>query len=203
MTYRVGGLPTGACPRCYTPLQAYHPDYGTPPNAAARDAAHTLMHCASCGGIWLGVGLSARVMAKLDHSLLTTAHALSIGKPEHVTSRVERTPMCTECGRELEPLTVQAAVVRIDVCREHGTWFDAWELPKVMRAFARAHDNGVSPTDRLPNTLESKLVRAETVAMRQTALDQADAQLEAAAVQTPQSSVDLIVRAFGNLFRDE
>jgi hypothetical protein len=73
---------------------------------------------------------------RLDHALVAALDAFSAGKPEPEPGAQKVELDCPECLAPMSPQLVQDAAVWVNVCREHGTWFDAWELPRVLRAIA-------------------------------------------------------------------
>lgn len=52
------------------------------------------------------------------------------------------TVACPECGQAMERSVAGQTGVEIDVCREHGTWFDRDELGRIARAHATARAYG-------------------------------------------------------------
>jgi Zn-finger nucleic acid-binding protein len=132
MAYRTQSLPPGACPRCFTQL-ANVGEYGA-----------GLRSCAACGGIWLGLETSQAVLHGVTAEFRALAHSLSVRNAQRAPNAPETTLQCTECAAELVPIGVPSAVVQIDACKLHGTWFDAWELSKVIRAVERGRSHGVA-----------------------------------------------------------
>lgn len=86
--------------------------------------------CAACGGVWAGMGVSSRVVSILEPAVRELAdvaerHA-STAKSQAKPARMRS---CPDCRAQL---TVRAlGAVFVDVCREHGTWFDQGELQRV------------------------------------------------------------------------
>jgi hypothetical protein len=106
----------------------------------ARDmsfAGHQLSGCKQCGGVFARAEtLSTLYARRLDHALVAALDAFSAGKPEPEPGAQKVELDCPECLAPMSPQLVQDAAVWVNVCREHGTWFDAWELPRVLRAVA-------------------------------------------------------------------
>lgn len=91
------------------------------------------MHaCGRCGGVWLDNentrialnGLSP--MAKEMVARVTTS----------ATSEVDKTNMisCPSCGKPLD--RVDRLGITLDICGDHGTWFDRTELHRLVEAMA-------------------------------------------------------------------
>jgi len=99
------------CPRCGTEL------------IDARAARG----CATCGGLWIGVGDVQEMMQQMQ------------SPPEPMQVPLERTSRkqlpCPSCKEAMETHDLYA--VPIDLCPKHGIWFDAQELAMVLFASAR------------------------------------------------------------------
>jgi len=110
------------CPRCRTPL--------TP-----QQAQRLVMHCCyTCGGLFLDGAASRRVVEAVDPSAMAAAQQASQSAQRAVaTDAVAPCPVCT---RALDRMPIPAASVTVDVCGEHGVWFDRDELQRVVQAVA-------------------------------------------------------------------
>lgn len=108
------------CPRCRVPL-------------TAQQADRFLMHCCfQCGGLFLDGATSKRVVDALDPKAIEASnHASRHARVQVATDAIAPCPMCSNA---LERLSIPAASVTVDVCREHGVWFDRDELHKVVTA---------------------------------------------------------------------
>ena len=99
--------------------------------------------CIDCGGIFIDNAATQELVRAFDRELVTLATTLGIGKGETIGSNVlQHDIACPHCTSRLEPVNLPSASLEIDICAEHGTWFDANELPKVARAYRR-HREGV------------------------------------------------------------
>jgi len=127
VSYRTSASSQYNCPRCFRPLDVFQA------GAFAVDA------CTACGGLFLDNAASRELTRTFDRDLVTTATTLGIGKGEEIAAGVvQRDLACPKCVGPLAPVFLTSIQVRLDVCAEDGTWFDANELPKVARAY-RAH----------------------------------------------------------------
>jgi Zn-finger nucleic acid-binding protein len=93
------------------------------------------MHCCfQCGGLFLDGATSKRVVDALD----PLAVAASDHASRHARANVatEAIAPCPVCSKPLDRMPIEAAGVTVDVCREHGVWFDRDELHRVVRAVA-------------------------------------------------------------------
>lgn len=122
------------CPGCGDPLDA------APLDGVALEA------CARCGGLWLD-NAATRVVCEamlpreaLSFASRLAAHARGVGGAgtfrdadrSSVTTR-----RCPACGQDLQERRVPWAGEVVDICPEHGTWFDRRELPSLHAAAER------------------------------------------------------------------
>jgi Zn-finger nucleic acid-binding protein len=117
------GATSLTCPRCRAPLF----------ETRAHDV--TLRGCGACGGIWLDNEGSLRIVKKCDDQVLEMVDRAS----RHATSRPDVTTAdlpCPVCAKAMRRVRAPRTSVDLDVCAEHGTWFDERELRIVMMAFA-------------------------------------------------------------------
>jgi Zn-finger nucleic acid-binding protein len=94
-----------------------------------------LHECAKCYGLWLDTASFEHVCRNADQQ----AAALGVAQPAGQTSlapvRYLRCPQCNELMHRLN--FARCSGVIVDVCRAHGTWFDANELHRIVH-FIRA-----------------------------------------------------------------
>jgi Zn-finger nucleic acid-binding protein len=103
------------CPHCRTRL------------VTVRASDVDLSGCGRCGGIWVDNASARRVLATPDRifgELADRAGQNARGS----TPRAER-PTCPSCPAVLDK--VSAHGIELDVCAEHGTWFDRFELSRL------------------------------------------------------------------------
>lgn len=132
--YRTPAAREGACPRCGLYLAPL-----------AVDGAALLVCNSGCGGLFADIEASRRIMHGLDRQLLAVAHELAMGKPE----RDGGLPLaCPVCSSKMIRSDQPAALVSVDACATHGTWFDAGEMQKVMRVRESARRRSVAVRPR-------------------------------------------------------
>ena len=125
----------GPCPRCHHPLEAA-------PGDLAR--AH---ECPRCGGIFVPREALAEILCAAE---LNGARPVVPAKPVSelggwsVEAGTFGSPdavhyvACPQCHNAMNRVNFgKASGVILDVCKAHGTWFDAGELTRVV-AFAGA-----------------------------------------------------------------
>lgn len=112
------------CPRCDTKL------------VTARTGTITLHGCGGCGGIWLDNAASKVVVERIEPVALELADRASSRAARSIDTAEVGIP-CAVCGLPMQRTRVAQATVDVDICLQHGTWFDCDELQRVMRSFDR------------------------------------------------------------------
>jgi Zn-finger nucleic acid-binding protein len=132
------------CPRCEIPM------------AERTAGALRLQGCGTCGGVWLSAEDSARLAAQFPLEAVQLADAAA-----QATERRDHAPTleCPTCRVKLARSRFRATpagfspvpagdrprateLVELDVCAEHGTFFDGGELPRAARAIHVPRNNG-------------------------------------------------------------
>jgi Zn-finger nucleic acid-binding protein len=88
-----------------------------------------LSGCAGCGGIWIQNASARRVLADPEPifvEMATRAGNNATNRKTHADERV-----CPECPAILD--RVRSHGIDLDVCTDHGTWFDAYELASLVK----------------------------------------------------------------------
>lgn len=116
------------CPRCSVPLF----------EGRAKDVV--LEGCGQCGGIWLDNQSAQRAMASPE-SADVTALADRAGGRAHGPTSTRAIANCPVCRAGLPRVQFANAGVELDVCAEHGTWFDRYELGLVLGAMHKKRFN--------------------------------------------------------------
>ena len=110
----------GECPRCQK--QITHLQIG--------EAA--LNECLTCSGMWADVETFEKVCADREQQSAVLGF---IGKREIAAAppaKVSYVP-CPKCKQLMNRSNfARASGVIIDICKQHGVWFDAGELPKII-----------------------------------------------------------------------
>lgn len=122
----MASLEGAACPACGEPLTL------TP----LRWVVHA---CNACGGVWADTAAAERVATVVDRELLAVAKnaALHADHEERLSGEIRPSipnapaRRCPACDGELA--RTRRGGVTLDVCAEHGTWFDRDELGRVAR----------------------------------------------------------------------
>jgi Zn-finger nucleic acid-binding protein len=127
--YRDSAPPQGdLCPRC---------ELGLTPRQVADV---TIDECQRCGGVFVPGGLIPRFLDGLD-----LGGEVMATFPPGTPANDERGPLyvkCPKCSARMHRrLFAKRAKVILDICRQHGMWFDAHEL----RAIAVFGSRGGTP----------------------------------------------------------
>jgi Zn-finger nucleic acid-binding protein len=118
--------PTDApCPRCRTPLELARGDLET---------AGRVHECPRCGGLFVSRDVLADILTRAElGGPLPPASAPKNAMLDAVTYLP-----CPTCRTSMNRVNFgRLSGVIVDVCKKHGTWFDAGELTRVI-AFASA-----------------------------------------------------------------
>jgi Zn-finger nucleic acid-binding protein len=115
-----------ACPRCAVTMYV------------GRTPAGASMHgCGQCGGVWLDNATAQHVIDTVCEHTLQMAQSAAGAASQPGTRPAAKLLSCPVCGQTMTAQRVQKAWLDIDVCAEHGTWYDYGELEKVARATQR------------------------------------------------------------------
>jgi Zn-finger nucleic acid-binding protein len=109
-----------ACPACSGEL------------AALRVGATPVRECGQCGGVWMDNAAFEALCADREEQATVLAFRASVAAPAPAETSIRYRP-CPECGALMHRLNFQrVSGVIVDVCRDHGTWFDADELRRIV-----------------------------------------------------------------------
>jgi Zn-finger nucleic acid-binding protein len=118
------------CPRCRSPLEVSAAgawERADPPFAGGDARLH---ECPRCGGMFVPRDALAEILARAE---VQGAIPETRGVPALETVTYIPCPMCHTSMNRVNFGKLSGVIV--DVCRSHGTWFDAGELTRVV-AFA-------------------------------------------------------------------
>ena len=146
-------LATIACPSCFGMMflgSKFCPDCGSPaaewrgddasrlcpgcriPMLAGELGKVRLHECARCFGIWLDTATFTQLCrnAEQQSAVLGTAEALDVASKSLGPVRYVPCPECSDLMHRVNFARCSGVVV--DVCRQHGTWFDRDELQRII-----------------------------------------------------------------------
>ena len=178
--YCGGQLATVACPRCFgmVPVHASHcPSCGAPVAAVAmaRSALDcpdcrvplgtttlgglSLDQCGKCGGLWVDQKTFEQIAAdRQERGEVMGSLPASVARP--VTLETVHYRPCPRCAKLMNRQNyAHISGVVINVCKEHGIWFERDELRQVL-AFIEAGGLERSRTRELSQLAEERHVAA-------------------------------------------
>jgi Zn-finger nucleic acid-binding protein len=110
----------GKCPRCSVELNG------------AEIGGISMRECERCGGFWSDARTFERICSDKDKQsavLTFIGNKPSVSEP---LSKISYVP-CPDCGQLMNRSNfARSSGVIIDLCKQHGVWFDAEELPKIL-----------------------------------------------------------------------
>lgn len=110
----------GDCPRCRKPMQMLQIE------------AVMVRECRTCGGFWSDVDTFEELCANSEKQASVLGFIGSEAHPNSHPATVSYVP-CPDCGELMNRSNfAKASGVIIDLCKKHGVWFDADELPKII-----------------------------------------------------------------------
>ena len=108
------------CPRCKLPLETLQID------------AVTICECTRCGGFWSDSATFEQICANSEDQESVLGFIGGDSHPHAHPATVSYVP-CPDCGELMNRSNfARSSGVIIDICRQHGVWFDADELPKIL-----------------------------------------------------------------------
>lgn len=120
---RLDGAPAALpCPRCACPL--HHVVIGKA----------ELAECPKCLGLWATSAAVERICADREQELIPLGRAAPATREQGVRleARIRYLP-CPVCVRLMNRVNfARCSTVVVDVCKQHGTWFDRDELRRIV-----------------------------------------------------------------------
>ena len=131
------------CPHCGSPAVQWESDKTDCLCPSCRvpmlrgNLQEVLLHeCEKCFGLWLGAAAFEHICRNAEQQAAALGSAQPVGGPVALAPvRYVRCPHCNELMHRLN--FAHCSGVIVDVCRAHGTWFDANELHRIVQ-FIRA-----------------------------------------------------------------
>lgn len=110
----------GDCPRCKRSLDA------------VRIEATSVRECMSCGGFWTDVPTFESLCADKEQQSAVLSFIGTQTFESRPTAAISYVP-CPDCKQLMNRSNfARSSGVIIDLCKQHGVWFDADELPKII-----------------------------------------------------------------------
>ena len=113
--------PGRRCPRCRSELQVVF----------IGDAK--VLECATCSGLWLNTATFESICASREQQSVVLGNATLIGNNQVASEESVRYVPCPECSQLMNRANfARCSGVIIDLCRNHGIWFDHDELGRII-----------------------------------------------------------------------
>jgi len=110
----------GICPRCKISL-----------DRLAIDTI-TLSECTRCGGLWSDVATFEKICSDREQQSAALTFFGSRPEPSAKPAPIQYVP-CPHCKELMNRSNfARSSGVIVDLCKEHGVWLDAGELPKII-----------------------------------------------------------------------
>src|SRR5262249_5171102 len=98
-----------------------------------------LDECGTCRGLWVDAGAVDRIVRERSEKAVTPLREILSPReptqpiPAQSPSKRKMYLACRDCSQIMNRVNfARRSGVILDVCRPHGTWFDADELPRVV-----------------------------------------------------------------------
>ncbi len=133
------------CPRCNIPMRG------------KQIGEFSLIGCDQCGGIFVPHDVFEMMQEKRD-SVVFAAIASPKGQaPVGLHESYVRCPVCKQMINRINFARISGVIV--DVCREHGIWFDSGEIEKIMNFISHGGLQRAKEADMECLKAEEELIR--------------------------------------------
>ena len=110
------------CPRCKVDM------------SAVRIGSQSLRECEKCAGLWLDVPAFEKICADREQQAAVLGGASPAPARELRPEQSVRYAPCPQCGQLMNRINfAKCSGVVVDICKGHGTWFDAQELSAIVQ----------------------------------------------------------------------
>jgi Zn-finger nucleic acid-binding protein len=160
------------CPRCGAEAVREILDEDSPSCAECREemravrvGAISFRECAGCGSVWMDGEAFERMCGDREQQTGIRSYVFALTRPDGVGGRATvRYRRCPRCARFMNRTNfARRSGVILDVCKDHGVWFDHGELGR-LAAFIDAGGMAVArERDREQQRLDEEARRANSV----------------------------------------
>ncbi|MFL6374756.1 MAG: double zinc ribbon domain-containing protein [Pyrinomonadaceae bacterium] len=110
----------GDCPRCRSALEKL------------EIGATTMRGCGHCDGLWMAADVFEETCANAEQRSVVLGYFRDRPSRPITATKIAYVP-CPDCGQLMNRSNfARASGVVVDVCKPHGVWFDADELPSII-----------------------------------------------------------------------
>ena len=143
------------CAHCGTPIAKHDAREGERACPRGCGTLHRLAlggveldECTGCSGVWLSIDVFRRLCAEEEERAVFLGAELQARKTPAASAPTVRYVPCPDCARLMNRVNFgKRSGIIVDGCSQHGTWFDADELRRVVEWVrdggldrARTHD---------------------------------------------------------------
>jgi Zn-finger nucleic acid-binding protein len=143
------------CPRCKQPL------------GLLSLGSTTVLECEQCSGLWLDVHSFEKICADREQQaavLGVASHITTSGPP--AKSKVNYVP-CPECSQLMNRINfARCSGVIVDICKQHGTWFDRDELSRIVEFIREGGLNASRAKEKIEIAEQREQLRQEQLTAR-------------------------------------
>jgi len=110
----------GVCPRCKKKLHLL------------EIGVASIRECGECGGLWTGVDTFEAICADKEQQSAVLKYVTAQSRDPNLSLPINYVP-CPVCSQLMNRSNfARISGVVIDLCKQHGVWFDADELSKII-----------------------------------------------------------------------
>lgn len=143
------GEELGDCPRCKVRLDLL------------QIAELSVRECARCDGLWADVGTFERLCAEREERSAVLGFIGSREPKATPAAKISYVP-CPDCGQLMNRSNfARASGVIIDICKAHGVWFDAGELPRIIEFIQKGGMDAARQKEKFELEEQRKRLREE------------------------------------------
>ncbi|HMT08377.1 MAG TPA: zf-TFIIB domain-containing protein [Pyrinomonadaceae bacterium] len=139
----------GNCPRCKTPLDLL------------KIGETTLRECLRCDGMWADVATFEHLCATSEEQSAVLGFIGERNRTVEPLATVSYVP-CPDCSQLMNRSNfAKASGVIIDICKQHGVWFDANELQRIIEFIQKGGMEHMRKRERMEIDAERERLRFE------------------------------------------
>jgi Zn-finger nucleic acid-binding protein len=141
------------CPRCRDEM-----------NSVAIGGT-TLRECSKCEGLWVDIRSFEKICADREQQSAVLGNVSHVPANSSGTAKVNYVP-CPECSQLMNRLNfARCSGVIVDVCKQHGTWFDRDELSRIIEFIRGGGLNASRAKEKVEIAEERERLRQERLAL--------------------------------------
>ena len=123
--------------------------------------ATPMFECEKCFGLWLDVASFEKICSDREQQSAVLGMASHAATAANATSKVSYVP-CPECAQLMNRMNfARCSGVIVDICKQHGTWFDCDELSRIVEFISDGGLNTARAKERIQIDEERAKLRDE------------------------------------------